>query len=110
MVSVAKVVLPSLAGLLEPLARVLTHGLEQQTSAARLGDDEALIDQRLDLIQRRARDGLGVIERERSAEHGQASKGHLLGLVEQVVAPGDRRPQRPLALGQVMGAARQHRQ
>ena len=31
MVSVTKVVLASLAGLLEPLARVLAHGLEQQT-------------------------------------------------------------------------------
>ena len=38
-VGVAKVVLASLARLLEPFARVLTHRLEEEASTARLGDD-----------------------------------------------------------------------
>ncbi len=53
-VSVAEVVLPRLAGLLEPLSRELTHGLEEEASAGRLGDDEAVVDEHLDLVEGRA--------------------------------------------------------
>ena len=55
-------------------------------------------------------DGLGSLEREAAHEHAEPPKQPLLGLLQQVVAPGDRAAQRLLARGQVARAAGQQRQ
>jgi len=49
--------------------------------------------------------GLGCVQVEAAGEHPQPSEQRLLLLGQQVVAPGDRVPQRAQALGQVGGAA-----
>ena len=57
--SVTQVVLAGLACVFQPFARELTHGLQKQAPAGRLGDDQALIDEDFDLIEECARHGLG---------------------------------------------------
>ena len=72
--------------------------------------EQALVDERAERVELGFADLLGGLERAAAGEDGQAGEELLLGLVEQVVAPGDRRPQRLLALRGVARAAGQQRQ
>ena len=95
-----------LAGLLEPLRGVLPHGLQQAVAAiagALLDVDERLVDQaaeesdRLLALQRiPCADVLGRLQAEAPGEHREAPQEDLLVGIEQIEAPGERRPQRLL--------------
>src|SRR5205085_10632099 len=98
-----------------PFERVLANRREQpeprlSVAAVPLAD-EALVDERRDRVERPA-DRLVVrahrvcdLERAAAAEDAEPREQPLLGRVEQVVAPLDRRSQRPLPLGEVARAA-----
>ena len=92
--------------LFELLARVLADRLEHPEAAARPAAQEALVDERLQLVEVGVADGLGRLEREAAGEDGEPAEQALLLLVEQVVAPLDRRPQRALPLGRVAARRR----
>src|SRR5207244_6358125 len=90
------------------LTRVLTHGLEHPEawlSAPPLVDgDQALVEQRahpLDDVIPQVMSAylLGSGQCPSAGEHREPCEQPLCGRVEKVVAPVDRRPQRPLALG-----------
>jgi len=92
----------------EPLRGVGAHGLEHQqpgrlvrTSAAY---QEALRDQPVEGVQVGAGDSLRRLDRGAAGEDPEAREARLLVVVEQVVAPVDRRAQRPLARGRVAWA------
>src|SRR5436190_353791 len=53
---------------------------------------------------------LGRLDREAAGEDGEAAEQLLFRLVKELVAPLDRRAQRPLALRRVSSAAREDRQ
>ena len=92
----------------EPLGGVGAHGLEHQqpgrlvrTSAAH---QEALGDQPVERVQVGAGDGLRRLHGGAAGEDPEAREARLLVVVEQVVAPVDRRAQRSLARGRVARA------
>jgi len=89
----------------ELLARVLAQRLEKEEAVVAERLDEALLDQRRDMVEIGPGDGLGGVERERSAKDRQPAERRLLVGREEIVAPLDRRAQRPLALWQVACAA-----
>ncbi len=80
--------------------------------AVRIGSlfEKTAFDQRLQQIEFRVADRLHCVEAAAVDEHGQASKQASLVLVEQVVAPGDRRSEGLLALLEITSAAGQHAQ
>ena len=59
--------------------------------------EQALVDERLQRVEVCVHDLLGGLERAAAAEDGQPGEEPLLVCREQVVRPGDRRPQRLLA-------------
>ena len=72
-------------------------------------DDEALLHQATERLDQRSvlatpADRLGGGETEAPVEHREPGEGTPLGGLEQVVAPVDRRSQRPLSLWGVGGA------
>ena len=76
--------------------------------------DHALVHERLDAVDDvdaeivlRVGHGLGRLERAPADEDRDPAEQPLLRFVEQVVAPGDRAPQRLLAFGQIARAAGQ---
>jgi len=85
------------AGLIEPLERVLSSGLEHSVTPVapeRLGNDERLVHQRLQRVERIPRiEGavsdhvLQRIEIEPAGEHAATPDDGALALVEQLVAP-----------------------
>jgi hypothetical protein len=90
-----------LAGLQEQLAGVLAHGLEQPVSgppAGRLDDrHQRLVHEACEHIHRQARrDRRSRLRVKAAHEHRQAAKGLLLGWVEELVAPFDGGPHRPV--------------
>ena len=90
------------AGLLEPLERVLAHGLEHREAAVRAARKQAVIGERGDPVERgRPAHRLGGGEGEAAAEHTELAEQELGLGVEQVVAPADRRAQGLLALRRV---------
>ena len=92
------------ARLLELLAGIVGDRLEHPQAAVRL-DDERGVDERLELVERPLpRDRLGVGERAPAREDGEAPERLLRGLVEERVAPVDRRAERLLALRAVARA------
>ena len=109
-----------LAGRLELLERVLADRLEHPEARLAVGvfaqpQQQALLDQRVEVFEHVGR-AVGVADRGRGLEpqaadeHAQAPEQRLLPLEQQVVAPGDRVAQRPLALVGVLRAAGQQGQ
>ncbi len=86
----------SLVALGQPFRCELTHRLQYGKAPVWIGPDEAQLDERREIaVVRRAH----VLRRLRGAaapKDGEPSEQLLLRLAEQVVAPGDRRRQRPL--------------
>ena len=72
--------------------------------------DEALVDERGQGVQVALAHGLGRLERPAPGEDREPRQSLLLVLLEQVVAPGDRRPQRLLPFGCVPGPAGEERE
>ncbi len=93
---VAQSKLPCLALTGEPLARVLADRLEHPVALVR-ETEQALLDERLQRVEVGVRDILGGFEGAAAGEDGERSNEALLFLGKEVVAPGDRRPQRLLA-------------
>ena len=92
---------PQLLGLLaaaELLERVLPDRLEHEEAVVPDRLQQAVVDERGELVDARVADLLRRLERERACEHRQAGEQRLRRSVEQVVAPLDRRAQRALAL------------
>jgi hypothetical protein len=94
-----------LAGLRQPLGRVVTQRLQhpEPHRLAVVGDDERPVDQAgeqaddLAAVDAAARtDPLGGVCAPAAAEDRQPAEQHLLRLGEQLVAPLHRGPQRPL--------------
>ena len=73
-------------------------------------DQQALGDQAVDRVQVGAGDRLDRIDGRAAGEHGEAGERRPLVIVEQVVAPIDRRSQRALALGRVTRAGAERAQ
>ena len=69
--------------------------------------DEALVEQRRQRVEIRVADRFGGVEGAAAAEDGEPGEQLLLVVVEQVVAPGDRRAQRRVALVGVAPALEQ---
>jgi len=82
--------------LLELLGRVLPDRL-QHPEPIFLPAQQALVDERLERVQVRFADVLCGLEGAAAAEDRAALEQEPLVLVEEVVAPPDRRPQRLLA-------------
>ena len=98
-----------LTALLEPHERELADRLQQDVAPA-VPAQQALVDQRRDRVETRLADVLGRVERAPAREDPQPGERASLRRLEQVVAPGDRRAQRPLPLRRVARAAGQQRQ
>jgi len=97
-----------LAGVGEPLTGELADRLQQaEALSLRVELHERLVHQRLELVEaataRLGADGLDVGERAAAGEDGEPAEEPLLLLVEEGVAPVDRRAQRLLPLGAVAG-------
>ena len=85
-----------LPALRQALLRVLLDRLQHPEALVRVAD-EALVDERLQRVEVGVRHLLCRLERATAAEDGQAGEELLLGSVEQLVRPLDRRPERLLA-------------
>ena len=94
---------------LESLDGVLADRLQHPEALLRI-PEQALVDERLQHVEVRADDLLGLLEGAAAAEDREPGEEGLLLIRQQVVRPLDRRPQGPLALGCVAGAAGQERQ
>ena len=99
----------SLRRLLEPLGCVLANGLEHPEAISRVAE-KALVDERLHRFELCVRNGLGRGERAAAAEDRESTEKTLTVVVQQLVAPFDRRPERPLTLGQISCATGEERQ
>jgi hypothetical protein len=110
-VPAADIVLVATGG--QPLQRKLADRLQHGVARRRpvLGaPHQALVDQHGQSVQDVAvavDHGLGGVQRPAAGEHPEPPEERLLCLAEEVVAPGDRIAQRPLAGGQVARAAGQ---
>jgi hypothetical protein len=104
----------ALAAFLEACGRVLADRLEHAhpgcAAARAFGDHEAVLDEALE----RAEDVLDLLvaahrfrrgDRPPAREDGESREERALGLVEELVAPLDRRRQRSLAIGEVRNAS-----
>ena len=90
----------------EPLFGEFANRLEHPVAVAGAAE-EALVDQRGDCVEVGAADLLGGLQRAAARKYGEAGEEVLLGSRQKVVAPGDRRAQRPLPLGGRPRAARE---
>ena len=94
----------------EALARVRAHHLEHHQPGgpvgARAAYQEALGDEAIEHVEVGAGDVLRRLDRRAAGEHSKAGEALLLVVVEQVVAPVDRRAQRPLACWRIPRAGR----
>ncbi len=93
-------------GVVEPLAGELADRVEHLEPLAGAHHERA-VHQRLQRVEHVAGHLLGGLQRPAAGEHRQVRERAPLALVQQVVAPLDRRPQRALALGRVARAAGQ---
>src|SRR5439155_22163756 len=93
----------------EALACVLANRLEHGEAAVSLAD-EALVDERGERLQIAVANGFGRLARTAAGEDRETIQELLLTRLEQVVAPGDGGPQRPLPLGCVPRPTREERQ
>src|SRR5436190_9173800 len=100
----------SFAARLEQLACELPDRLQHPEAAALPAAEQALLEQRLERVEVGLAHLLGRLDREAAGEDGEAAEQLLFRLVKELVAPLDRRAQRPLALRRVSSAAREDRQ
>jgi hypothetical protein len=107
---VAECVLGGLAGVVEPLPRVLAQRLQQEEALFAERLQQALVEERCELVEVRSRDRSCGVESEGAAKDRETAEGSLSVRVEEVVAPFDRRAQGSLPLGQIDRGARQQRQ
>ncbi len=104
----------------EEVAAVVLHGLQEPVPGAvrcEVRDQEGMIDQRPNQLRNVARVEIIVgdrrargLTRETSAEHRQTTKRRLLVLIEQPVAPVEKRGHRSLSFGQVSVAGAEQSQ
>jgi len=98
-----------LTRLIEPVEGELPNRAEHREAlAAPL--DEALLDERLELVEIRAGDTLRRDERPAADEDREPSEEHLLVGREQLVAPRDRVRERSLPLRDVTASSREQRE
>ena len=90
----------------ELLRGVLADRLEQPVPLARQAE-QALLEQRLERVQVGVADGLGSLEDAAVGEDGEPAEEPSLVVGEEVVRPGDRRPQRLLPRVRVAEASQQ---
>ena len=90
---------------LEQLERVFTDRLEHQEPVAADRLEQAQVDECRKLVEVGAADLLGGLQREAADEDGETPEDGARLLVEQLMAPLDRGPQRALALRGVPRAA-----
>ena len=93
----------------ELLERVLPQRLEHPVAPA-VGAHKAPVDESFQRVKLGVADGLRGLKRAAAGEHRQPGEQPLLLLVEQPVAPVDRRLQRALAPRRVARPAGKHRQ
>src|SRR5436190_23573389 len=86
-----------LAGGVEPLDRELADGLQHPKAVAFAHANEALVDEGLERVDVGIAHVLGDLDGAAAAENSEPGKQPLLIVVEQVVRPLDRRPERLLA-------------
>src|SRR4051794_34642131 len=98
-----------LALLLQTLEGVLADGLQHRVALA-VAPDQALVDERSDRVDVRLADRLGGLERAAADEHREPGEDTLLLDAQQLVAPRNRRPERPLALRRIPWASNEDRQ
>ena len=94
----------------ELLARELADRLEQQEAVVADRLQQTEVDERRERVEVGVADVLRGFEREAAGEDGEAGEQLLRLLREQVVAPLDRRAERPLAFRRVARAAGEQRQ
>ena len=97
---VARLQLPPLAGLAELLGRVLADGVEQPVARCPvllLDHHERLVDEAAEHLQLAVAHGLECGQVEAAGEGAEAPEQRALVVVEQVVAPVERRGERLLA-------------
>ena len=105
-----------LAGLTKLHRRELADRLEHPEAGlapGRLVGDEARVEERLQRrrhVRARIRDGLDRVEGRSTGEDGERAEDVRGRVVEEAVAPVDRRAQRALPLGEVRCAPRQQRE
>ena len=99
-----------LTGLDEALQPVLADRLEHEQALVPDRLEQAEVDERRELAHGRFADRLSGLDREASREHREPGQQTAARLVEQLVAPLDRRAEGALALGRVAGAVGQERQ
>ena len=80
------------------------HREPRRFSRSAVAHEQALGHEPVERVEIRAGDRLRRADRRPAGEYGEAGEGALLGLVEQRVAPVDRRAQRPVAGGRIAGA------
>jgi hypothetical protein len=107
-----------LARLVQPLAGVLAHRLEQPVAdraTVALDAHERLLDQATEQLEDRASSErlsaaylLGGREAEGTGEHGEPPEQHALVGAEQLVAPGECRRERPLPRKRRAAARAEH--
>jgi len=83
-------------GLLQPLGCEVANRLEHQ-EAGIASPQEVVVDERGQRVEARVANLLGGLERAAACEDAKAVEGEALVLSQQVVAPADRRRERPLA-------------
>jgi hypothetical protein len=88
------------AALSQSVDGVFADCLQHREPAVSLAH-EAFVDESGKRFEGAITDGLGCFERPAAGEHCEASHGHLLLRIQQVIAPGDRRRQCLLSLGKV---------
>ena len=100
-----------LARLLQLVAGVFADRLEHVEARLTVRvvppDEQILLDERLDQIERAVANGLDHVESGTAGEHGEPREEPLLVWLEQLVAPVDRRSKRLLAVGNVTRASGQ---
>ena len=101
--------LTTLCGRRELLCGVLTDRLEQREAPA-AEPQEALVDERRELVQVGVAHGLGSLQRTTTCERGQTREQLALASRQQLVAPRNRLAQRLLATRRVARARCQQRQ
>src|SRR5215475_631720 len=99
-----------LASRMRQLLGVILADRRQHAVALALAAKEALVDERLQRVDVRLADFFCRRQGASADKDGEAHEQAVLALVQQVVAPGDRRLERALTLGGVARAAGQQRQ
>ena len=96
-----------LAEFLEAFARKFSNRLEHEEPAFARLPQQALVDERREAVEVDLDNRFGCLEREAAGKDRHAGELRPFGLVEQLMAPFDRRAERPLSLRRVARPSRQ---